>query len=150
MCDSFGSSQNYFLFSYLLTQVARSGVVCWLPLWGTGNQNFSPKMTEFEDFICFSVVFAAFPVVLVVSGAAVQQSGRMQSKLLGQGHKPCVVLGRDSWFMCPGLGEVLGERRRRSRGEWSEHGENQDLFSLGVLWARGTQIRWIKGTFNAS
>lgn len=63
---------------------------------GSGSQNFNLKMMEFEDFFFllpeWTSVFAASPVLLVVSDAAVQQSGRIQRKLLGQGHKPWVVL----------------------------------------------------------
>lgn len=39
----------------------------------------------------------------VVSGAAVQQSGMAQSKVLDQGHEPCVVLSTD--LCAVGLGK---------------------------------------------
>lgn len=51
----------------------------------------------------FSVTFAALPVPSVVSGAAVQQSGMAQSKVLDQGHEPCVVLSTD--LCAVGLGK---------------------------------------------
>lgn len=115
------------LLPYLLTQVARGGGVLVAPTLRRWQPEFQPWNDGIGGFCLlpeWTSAFAAFPVPLVASGAAVQQSGRIQSKLLGQGHKPCVVLGRDRWFMCPGLGEVLGERRCGSEGEWSENGEN--------------------------